>query len=113
MKDIAELFRCYDRELREKKRSIYEVFKNKGELALKILEHQPIRNLLKEERDFLEKHLSCLQTCSYQEALLQNERFLKQIDAAVETLEKTGSSEGKALPLVTATIGLFIAVLLF
>ncbi len=113
LSDLAELFCCFDRELREQRRSINEVFSEKGILALQILERQPIQGLNHKEQQRLTEHLDCLRTASYRESLDKNKAFIAQLQEMIEALKREHSSGGKALPLVTSTIGLFVAVMLF
>lgn len=110
---MAALFREFDGKLREHRCSFEDAFLNKSDLAMRILEQRPIDGLSKTEEEHLAEHLAVLKTASYREALEANQAFITQLDELEEVLIREQASAGKALPMVTATIGLFIAVMLF
>ena len=111
--EITELFRSFDTELRELRRSPEDVLRGKGELAERILNHQPIKGLNQQDSEQLEGHIGRLRADSFQEAVAANRDYVAQLDKTVEKLQQDEASAGKAFPLVTGAIGVIIAVMLF
>ena len=110
--EISELFHSFDSELRTFRRSPSEFLKDGSPLAKQIFDHQPIKGLSREDNELLQGHLCQLQTGTYREAISANQVFLDHLDGTVKKLQQENASMGKALPLVTGTVGLFIAVML-
>ncbi len=111
--EIAELFREFDRNLREYRVSLMDSLQGKGELADAILSGTPIKGLLHEDHRKLESTVCQLKIGSYQESVAVSAAFLTYLDGTIRTLQEETVSSGKALPLVTGAIGLLIAVFLF
>ena len=107
------MFRSFDTELRELRRSPEDVLRGKGELAERILNHQPIKGLNQQDSEQLEGHIGRLRADSFQEAVAANRDYVAQLDKTVEKLQQDEASAGKAFPLVTGAIGVIIAVMLF
>ena len=110
---VTELFRAFDSELRERRRSPEEFFRGKGEVAEQILDHQPIKGMNQEDRQQLEEVLAQLRTGSFRESIAANEAYRIHLEKTIEKVREEAASSAKALPLVTASIGLVAAVMLF
>ncbi|MBQ7935363.1 MAG: hypothetical protein IJ333_03330, partial [Clostridia bacterium] len=107
------LFRSFDTELRELRRSPEEFFRGKGEVAESILERRPIKGLLQEDLQQLEGVLGKLHAGSFRESIAANEDYLNDLEKTIGKLREETASSAKALPLVTASVGLITAVMLF
>ncbi|MBQ7936062.1 MAG: hypothetical protein IJ333_06910, partial [Clostridia bacterium] len=64
LETVENLFRSFDTELRELRRSPEEFFRGKGEVAENILERRPIKGLLQEDLQQLEGVLGQLRAGS-------------------------------------------------
>ena len=114
LRAVETLFKEYDSDLRRYRRSLSESLKGKGGIAEAILEGAPIKDLRKEEQLRLNSAVNQLQNnASFQESLEISGEFLHWLESAASKLEEDHASQKKALPLLTAAIGLLIAVLLY
>lgn len=113
LNEVAELFREFDRSLREYRLSLSEALQNKGETADCILAGKPVRGLQAEDIRRLESTACQLRIGSFQDSVAVNHAFLTYLESTITTLQEEIASSGKALPLVTGAIGLLIAVFLF
>ena len=113
LETVENLFRSFDTELRELRRSPEEFFRGKGEVAENILERRPIKGLLQEDLQQLEGVLGKLHAGSFRESIAANEDYLNDLEKTIGKLREETASSAKALPLVTASVGLITAVMLF
>ena len=110
---VQTLFKDYQRGLQEYRRSMNDCFEGKGELAEKILAGQPIKGLLHEDQIKIQKVVCQLKSSSFQQSIDAGRTFLNELEGTIKKIREDTASQGKALPLVTGSIGLLIAVLLF
>ena len=113
LRETEGLFRLYEQQMREYRKSLDEVLSGQGPLAEQILKGEAVKGFLSEDLKRLESTVSQLKMGTYSESMEANDSFLNYLTSVINQLEEETSTIGKAIPLVAGAIGLLVAVLLF
>ena len=113
LRKIRDGFEGFERKLSEYRVSAMEYFEKYGPLGEKICGDLPINGLILADRERLSILMETLKKSNYQDALENVRNYLKESSSLIKALEEEAESGGKALPLVTGTIGFLVAVFLF
>ncbi len=113
LRETEGLFRLYEQQMREYRKSLEEVLSGQGFLAEQILKGEAVKGFLSEDLKRLESTVSQLKMGTYSESMEANDSFLNYLTSVINQLEEETSTMGKAIPLVAGAIGLLVAVLLF
>ena len=116
LKILAEIYALieeYFMQLKQYRRSIAETIKDRGVIAEMLLSGDYPTALTSEDRKSLSDFLNALNSDSYQRTIEVTAQFLQKLQTDINKLKEESASQWKAIPLVTASIGFLIAVLLF
>ena len=113
LKRIHDAFCGFEHALSEYRIPPMEYFEKNGVILEELFGEQKVDGLLLEDRERLSNVIDAVRKLGYQEALNQVRDYSKEITVLIKALEGEIATSGKALPLVTGTIGFLVAVFLF
>lgn len=110
---LRQIFSDFDRGLREYRQSLDEALANSGTLGDALLNHLPISLIDQDEREAIERAMQQISNSGYSDSISTLKELLNTLDERIKKLSMDNQSGGKSLPLVTGSVGLLVAVLLF
>ncbi|MBQ7034961.1 MAG: hypothetical protein IJN34_04430 [Clostridia bacterium] len=110
---IRQIFSDFDQGLREYRQSLDEALANSGMLGDAILNHTPISRIEQNDREVIDRAIQKISNSGYSDSISISKELLNTLDERIKKLSTDNQSGGKSLPLVTGSVGLLVAVLLF
>ncbi len=110
---IRQIFSDFDQGLREYRQSLDEALANSGMLGDAILNHTPISQIDQNDREVIDRAIQKITNSGYSDSISISKELLNTLDERIKKLSMDNQNGGKSLPLVTGSVGLLVAVLLF
>ncbi len=110
---IRQIFLKFDQGLRENRQSLDKTLANGGMLGDALLNHTLISWIDQDDRALIDQAMQQISNSGYSDSISISKELLNTLDERIKKLSMDNQSGGKSLPLVTASVGLLVAVLLF
>jgi hypothetical protein len=110
---LQQMFSDFDRGLREYRQTLDETLANSGMLGDALLNHKPISWIDQNDREEIDRAMQQISNSGYSDSISISKELLNTLDERIKKLSMDNQSGGKLLPLVTGSVGLLVAVLLF
>ncbi len=110
---LAALLEEYYSQLRDYRKPINEFFEESGSFGNALISDQKSDALTSEENEILFSNIAKIKSASFEDALKFTDTLKNQFSQLALKLEKELATSGKAIPMVSASLGVLLAILLF